>query len=135
MSKRGTGSIDKHIGQRIRLRRHVLSMSQTALADALGLTFQQVQKYEKGKNRVSISTMCEIATALKVPVAFFLEGIADTSKAPAGSDPIAEFASNHRGFQLARAFMAIESAAARDAVLAVAEALAKQSESKLRKVA
>ena len=65
---------DKHVGTRIRMRRLMLGMSQTALADGLDLTFQQIQKYEKGVNRVGASRLQQIAHILRVPVEFFFEG-------------------------------------------------------------
>ena len=71
--------IDRHVGARIRMRRKILGVSQEKLADSLGLTFQQVQKYEKGANRVSASKLYEIAAALQTQVAYFFEGLADPS--------------------------------------------------------
>src|SRR5580704_14977680 len=65
---------DKHVGNRVRMRRLMLGMSQEKLADQLGLTFQQVQKYEKGTNRISASRLQEISHVLEVPVPFFFEG-------------------------------------------------------------
>src|ERR1700747_1955593 len=65
---------DKHVGSRVRMRRLMLGLSQTKLADQLGLTFQQVQKYEKGTNRISASRLQEISHILAVPVPFFFEG-------------------------------------------------------------
>jgi transcriptional regulator with XRE-family HTH domain len=73
-SNRSTVKYDIELGQRIRLRRVELDISQTALADKLGVSFQQVQKYEKGVNRVGAARLQKIATALDVPVAFFFEG-------------------------------------------------------------
>lgn len=67
--------IDIHVGGRIKLRRQLLGLSQTTLAEALGLTFQQVQKYERGTNRVSASKLFTIAEILDVPVAFFFDGL------------------------------------------------------------
>jgi transcriptional regulator with XRE-family HTH domain len=69
--------VDLHVGARIRLRRRMQQVSQEKLADALGLTFQQVQKYERGANRVSASKLYEIAAALKAPVSYFFDGLAD----------------------------------------------------------
>src|SRR5439155_26860832 len=66
--------IDKHVGSRVRMRRMMLTMSQTKLGDALGLTFQQVQKYEKGTNRISASRLQQSVHILQVPVPFFFEG-------------------------------------------------------------
>ena len=73
--RRGANKVDRHIGLRLRSRRLALQMTQTDLADALGVTFQQVQKYEKGSNRISASTLKEMAETLKVPVAYFFEGL------------------------------------------------------------
>src|ERR1700693_3545019 len=66
--------IDKHVGARVRMRRLMLSMSQEKLCTALGLTFQQVQKYEKGTNRVSASRLQQLSNILQVPIPFFFEG-------------------------------------------------------------
>lgn len=71
--------VDLHVGARIRLARKDRGMSQEALADALGLTFQQVQKYERGSNRISASKMFEASKALDLPPAWFFEGVADLS--------------------------------------------------------
>jgi transcriptional regulator with XRE-family HTH domain len=71
--------VDLHVGARIRMRRRMQAVSQEKLAEALGLTFQQVQKYERGANRVSASKLYEIAAALKTPIAYFFEGLADPS--------------------------------------------------------
>lgn len=67
--------VDRHVGLRIRMRRKELSVSQEKLADAVGLTFQQVQKYERGANRVSASRLWEIAGALQVGIGYFYEGL------------------------------------------------------------
>jgi transcriptional regulator with XRE-family HTH domain len=67
--------VDKHVGERVRRQRKTLGVSQTALADQLGLTFQQVQKYERGFNRVSASRLWDIADALGVPIPYFFEGL------------------------------------------------------------
>ncbi len=75
----GPDPVDVHVGARIRMRRRFLGMSQQTLADALGLTFQQVQKYERGANRVSASKLWEIGRALGAPVSYFFDGLPDTS--------------------------------------------------------
>src|SRR5215813_12749236 len=72
--KKAPNPIDKHVGSRVRMRRMMLSMSQEKLGGALGLTFQQVQKYEKGTNRIGASRLQQISHILQVPVAFFFEG-------------------------------------------------------------
>ena len=74
MAKKAPNPIDKHVGSRVRMRRMMLAMSQEKLGDALGLTFQQVQKYEKGTNRIGASRLQQISDILQVPVAFFFEG-------------------------------------------------------------
>ena len=74
MAKKVPNPIDKHVGSRVRMRRMMLGMSQEKLGDALGLTFQQVQKYEKGTNRIGASRLQQISLILQVPVAFFFEG-------------------------------------------------------------
>src|SRR6267143_668711 len=74
VAKKAPNPIDRHVGSRVRMRRMMLSMSQEKLGDALGLTFQQVQKYEKGTNRIGASRLQQISQILQVPVAFFFEG-------------------------------------------------------------
>ena len=69
----GPNAVDVHVGSRIRLRRTLLGMSQTALAESVGLTFQQIQKYEKGGNRVSASRLWQFGQVLDVPVSFFFD--------------------------------------------------------------
>jgi transcriptional regulator with XRE-family HTH domain len=74
MPRNGPHPTDKHVGRRVRMRRLMLGMSQTTLGDALGLTFQQVQKYEKGTNRIGAGRLQRISELLQVPVSFFFEG-------------------------------------------------------------
>ena len=78
--------IDVHVGLRIRLRRKELGVSQEKLAEAIGLTFQQVQKYERAANRVSATKLYEMARALETSTAYFFEGLADTATAYHGRD-------------------------------------------------
>ncbi len=80
-SRRGPHPIDVHVGFRVRLRRNLLGMSQEKLGRAIGLTFQQIQKYERGVNRVGASRLFHLSRALDVPVSFFFE---DLSPAAAG---------------------------------------------------
>jgi transcriptional regulator with XRE-family HTH domain len=99
--------IDLHVGGRIRMRRRMQGVSQERLADALGLTFQQVQKYERGANRVSASKLYEIATSLKTPAAYFFEGLADPSEedVSAGAEQtIHAFLMSPEGVELASLF-------------------------------
>ena len=108
--------IDKHVGSRVRMRRLMLDMSQTDLADALGLTFQQVQKYEKGTNRMGASRLQHISQILRVPVPFFFEGApeapgltpADRGMAEAPSPSyVTDFFATSDGLSLMKAFMRI----------------------------
>src|SRR5580700_7111498 len=79
MEKKAPNPIDRHVGSRVRMRRLMLGMSQEKLGDGLGLTFQQVQKYEKGTNRISASRLQEMSYILQVPVPFFFEGAPQTA--------------------------------------------------------
>ena len=117
--KKAPNPIDKHVGSRVRMRRMMLAMSQEKLGAALGLTFQQVQKYEKGTNRIGASRLQQISQILQVPVAFFFEG-APNALAPHGSignalsvTQIDDFISDSDGLRLIRAFMRVDNAAVR----------------------
>jgi DNA-binding XRE family transcriptional regulator len=104
---RTPNTIDLHVGMRIRMRRKLLGVSQETLAAQLGLTFQQVQKYERGANRVSASKLYETARALSTTVAWFFEGLADTAPdgdAPAGLDPMLVMMGAPYGAQIAADF-------------------------------
>jgi transcriptional regulator with XRE-family HTH domain len=100
--------VDQHVGSRVRMRRLMLKLSQSGLADRIGVTFQQVQKYEKGMNRIGASRLQQIASALQVPVAFFFE---TPSPPPVAEDQslatLNHFMSTRDGLTLARAFMKI----------------------------
>jgi transcriptional regulator with XRE-family HTH domain len=74
MKIKETSLVDRHVGNRVRMRRLMLGLSQTQIGDALGVTFQQVQKYENGTNRISAGNLQHICQILQVPVAFFFEG-------------------------------------------------------------
>jgi transcriptional regulator with XRE-family HTH domain len=116
MAKKAPNPIDKHVGSRVRMRRMMLSMSQEKLGDALGLTFQQVQKYEKGTNRIGASRLQQISLILQVPVSFFFEGAPAPPGRPQGMGeaPSPEYATSFMatsdGLALARAFTRIENA-------------------------
>ena len=119
MRKGALNPIDKHVGSRVRMRRRMLHMSQTDLGNALGLTFQQVQKYEKGRNRISASRLQQISQILPVPVPFFFEGAppaagirqAATAVADAPSPAyVSDFLATSEGLDLVRAFTCIEDA-------------------------
>jgi transcriptional regulator with XRE-family HTH domain len=106
--------IDQHVGSRMRMRRKMLAMTQTELGNALGLTFQQVQKYEKGTNRLGASRLQQLSDILQVPVEFFFEG-APASSIVSGSDirsltDVNQFVSSSEGLRLVSAFTRIENA-------------------------
>jgi transcriptional regulator with XRE-family HTH domain len=105
--------IDLHVGSRVRLRRKFLGKSQDALAGHLDLTFQQVQKYERGLNRISASKLFEMARALQVPVSYFFEGYDDSeatgSFTPSHSEQaVQDFLATPEGIELAEAFPRIK---------------------------
>ena len=115
MAKKAPNPIDKHVGSRVRMRRMMLAMSQEKLGDALGLTFQQVQKYEKGTNRIGASRLQQISHILQVPVAFFFEGApnlqgqdgAARTDAPSPAY-VSDFLATSEGLALTKAFMKIK---------------------------
>ncbi|HEY8123814.1 MAG TPA: helix-turn-helix transcriptional regulator [Methylocystis sp.] len=128
--------IDRHVGSRVRMQRILMKMSQEKLGDALGITFQQVQKYEKGANRIGASRLQQISKSLNVPPSFFFEG-APTSGASAPSGGFAEesssqyvvdFLSTAEGLHLNRAFARIRDPKVRKRVLDLVTTLAEQSE-------
>jgi transcriptional regulator with XRE-family HTH domain len=123
-------AIDKHVGSRVRMRRMMLAMSQQKLADGLGLTFQQVQKYEKGTNRIGASRLQEISRILQVPVAFFFEG-APNASAPRGFHgsalsiaQIDDFVTSSNGLRLMGAFMRIDNADLRRKIVMLVQEIA-----------
>ena len=122
--------VDLHVGARIRLRRRMQGVSQEKLADALGLTFQQVQKYERGANRVSASKLYEIATALHAPVSYFFDGLADPSAEesggghPSGEETVHAFLMTAEGLELARLFPGLPRGRVRRRFLDLMRALA-----------
>jgi transcriptional regulator with XRE-family HTH domain len=125
---------DKHVGARIRMRRLMLGMSQTALADGLDLTFQQIQKYEKGVNRVGASRLQQIAHILRVPVEFFFEGgpavsgaKADATDAPSLAH-VSEFLATPDGLALVASFMKIRSAKLRRSIVELVSYLAQRQD-------
>jgi transcriptional regulator with XRE-family HTH domain len=130
MAKKAPNPIDKHVGSRVRMRRMMLGMSQEKLGDALGLTFQQVQKYEKGTNRIGASRLQQIALILQVPVAFFFEGAPPPpgkayglGEAPSPTY-VTEFLATNDGLTLVKAFMRIGNAKLRRRVVDLVEEMA-----------
>ena len=130
-NKKKPNPTDTHVGSRIRLRRNMLGMSQEKLGENLGITFQQIQKYEKGANRVGASRLQAIATILGVPVAFFFEdlpgqeavgnrGFAEDAAAVSALD----FCTSAEGLQLNRAFVKISDMKVRRRIIDLVKSLA-----------
>jgi len=122
--------VDIHVGSRVRLRRTLLGVSQEKLGEKLGITFQQVQKYEKGSNRIGASRLQNIAEVLSAPVSFFFEGM--NEEAPAGTgglmeapaEYVADFAASTEGVALSRAFARIPDPKVRRRILDLVRTLA-----------
>ena len=129
MAKKAPNPIDKHVGSRVRMRRMMLSLSQEKLGGALGLTFQQVQKYEKGTNRIGASRLQQISHILQVPVAFFFEGAPTAphsegmSEAPSPSY-VSDFLATSDGLALTKAFMEIKEPKLRRRIVDLVEEIA-----------
>ena len=134
-NKKKPNPIDIHVGSRVRLRRNMLGMSQEKLGESLGVTFQQIQKYEKGTNRVGASRLQAIASILNVPVAFFFED-APVDHLPGNqgfsedrsTSYVVDFLSSAEGLQLNRSFVKISDARVRRKVIDLVKALASEDE-------
>ena len=129
--KKEPKAVDTHVGARIRSRRIMLNMSQTKLADALGLTFQQVQKYEKGTNRIGAGRLHEISRILQVPISFFFEGSPrEPGARPGGYGEtdgpplptyVTDFLATSDGLALTKAFMQIKDATLRRRIVSLVQ--------------
>jgi transcriptional regulator with XRE-family HTH domain len=127
--KRSANSIDKHVGNRVRMRRLMMKMSQETLGGALGLTFQQVQKYERGTNRMGASRLQHISNILQVPVAFFFEGVPTPHRrgrprAADSPDYVSDFFATSDGLALTKAFMRIKEPTVRRRIVALVKEIA-----------
>jgi transcriptional regulator with XRE-family HTH domain len=143
LAKKQPSCIDAHVGSRVRLRRMLIGMSQEKLGELLGLTFQQVQKYEKGANRIGASRLYDISNILGVPVSYFFDDISAENRASrvngngqshgASTDVDAgpymmEFVSSAEGFQLVRAFTKITDPRVRKRMLELVKSLTGEEE-------
>ena len=129
-NSRGVTAVDIHVGQKIRTRRNLLGLSQTELADAAGITFQQVQKYEKGANRVGAGRLMQFSESLGIPPSYFFEGAPTVGKkqpAPQegelSENDIVSFLGTREGAALVRAFMAIKQKLIRQTAIVFLETL------------
>ncbi|WP_428980978.1 helix-turn-helix domain-containing protein [Lichenibacterium dinghuense] len=134
--KKVPNPIDKHVGSRVRMQRVLIGMSQERLGGALGLTFQQVQKYEKGTNRIGASRLQQIAGILNVPPAFFFDKMPDehagsghqgAGLAEDGNGFVADFLSTPEGLMLNKAFLRIKEGRVRKKIIDLVTALADDS--------
>lgn len=129
-NKKRPNPIDIHVGSRIRLRRNMLGMSQEKLGESLGITFQQIQKYEKGTNRVGASRLQAIASILSVPVSFFFEDAPGHSATKGGlaedsqTNFVVDFINSAEGLQLNRAFVKISDPKVRRKIVDLVKTLA-----------
>ncbi|ACM28227.1 helix-turn-helix transcriptional regulator [Agrobacterium rhizogenes] len=134
MSAKVPNPIDAYVGSRVRMRRLMLGMSQERLADQIGVTFQQVQKYEKGTNRIGASRLQAIASVLAVPVAFFFQQdnsqplATDGLGAISGLEDLSDFLTSKEGLSLNKAFMKINDPSVRQSVLMLIKSLANTAE-------
>jgi len=134
-NKKQPNPIDIHVGSRVRLRRMMLGMSQEKLGESLGITFQQIQKYEKGTNRIGASRLQHIARVLSVPVSFFFEDAPGAAaEQPGGmAEPksthyVVDFLSSAEGLQLNKAFIRIKDSKLRRKIIDLVRALAGEEE-------
>jgi transcriptional regulator with XRE-family HTH domain len=128
-TERHPNPVDLHVGARIRMRRKILGVSQERLAEDLGLTFQQIQKYERGANRVSASKLYEIAKSLQSSVGYFFEGLADTTRegvAEGGEPFVHDFLMTSEGLELAGLFPRITRPKVRRRILELVRSMAEE---------
>lgn len=128
--ERAANAIDRKLGQRVRTRRLEIGMSQERLAELLGVTFQQVQKYEKGVNRIASSRLYDIATSLEMPVARFFEGLTTGRAAGVAESPkdyIDDALATPEGAQLMALFASIKGQKIRRRVVELVKALADEA--------
>ena len=132
MNAKTPNAIDTYVGSRVRMRRQLLGLSQERLADQIGVTFQQVQKYEKGLNRIGASRLQRIAEVLSTSPSFFFQqnesepvSLVETNVA---ADPVAEFLHSKEGLALNRAFLKITDTQLREKIVALVKAMAQAQE-------
>jgi transcriptional regulator with XRE-family HTH domain len=136
-AKKQPNPIDIHVGSRVRLRRTMQGMSQEKLGESLGITFQQIQKYEKGANRIGASRLQNISVVLNTPISFFFEDAPNDAGDSVGglqesgsSSYVVDFLSSSEGLQLNRAFIKIRDATVRRRIIDLVKALASDQQEK-----
>lgn len=134
MGSKSPDAVDRFIGARVRMRRILVGMSQEKLGEALGITFQQIQKYEKGTNRISVSRLHQIASVLGAPISMFYEGAPEGGEGTPGlregraARYETDFLASPEGVQLMRAFLRIRSSRVRRKLIELAAAFAEGAE-------
>lgn len=139
LGPRSPNPVDVHVGARVRLRRKILRQSQERLGEQLGVTFQQVQKYERGANRIGASRLWKLSEVLDVPVSFFYDGLSTEyggqsessaliSKTPDKSPLVYEFINSTDGVSLATAVLKIKNKAVRRQILELARSLSESQD-------
>ncbi len=138
MSAKASTPVDKFIGARLRARRLLVRMSQEKLGEALGITFQQIQKYEKGANRIGASRLHRIGVILGVPIEFFYEGAPHAQGAAGGfaeapaSSYVSDFLSTSEGVQLVKAFLGVKDPKIRRKIVELITALAAEGQDAMK---
>lgn len=133
MTKRDPNFVDAHVGNRVRLRRQLIGMSQEKLGELLGITFQQVQKYEKGSNRVSASRLHMMSKVLNVPIQFFFEGLQEPAEGAEGfregeANAAVDMCATPEGVQLAKIMAEINNPSHRKLLVTIAKAVAESKD-------
>jgi transcriptional regulator with XRE-family HTH domain len=134
LPKKHANPVDAQVGSRVRLRRMLIGMSQERLGELLGLTFQQVQKYEKGVNRIGAGRLFDVSRILGVPIDYFYESVSSQTSGGRSfsenetSPPVMEFVSSGEGLQLSLAFMRIKDPKVRKRVLDLVKSLAEEKD-------
>ena len=127
-AKRSPHAVDRYVGDRVRMRRKMQGMSQEKLGDALGLTFQQVQKYEKGTNRIGAGRLQQIASIQQVPISFFFEGAPGSSSSVLEEVPssayVSDFYATSDGLALTKAYLRIQNAKLRRSIVGLVKQIA-----------
>jgi len=124
--ERAANAVDRKVGQKVRTRRLEIGMSQERLAELLGVTFQQVQKYEKGVNRIAVSRLWDISIALEMPVSRFFEGVSVRGVAEGRQDYVDDALATPEGAQLMALFATIKSPKLRRKVLELVRTLTEE---------
>ena len=134
MPSNANDPVDIHVGSKLRLRRNLLGLSQTDLGKMLGITFQQIQKYERGSNRIAASRLFKLSEVLVVPVSYFFDGLSP-AKAPLATVVNADLLAGRETGKLVRAYYQIPDTGVRRQIMELMNALAPRSGKARRKAA